>query len=508
MIYERTLVSCICGFKGIYYKPNFKSHMDDCEYVKQMLNPLKGYKALKSDSNNCKPKTIIYKSTMKAPETKQIYDCNTIINKKKSYYMYKPFQESSAQFDFPLYNHLQNKDIKMKMNSLELCINSNWDSIKALISQENRKDWHAYPIQADRYEMQLSFDKEEQLNCWNQFCSQYNYKKSDMHDILEFARSNSEYDLGKVAFSEGILATPSLILCSNKEEQNFHLDIMGDTRKQYGMLLSHGSTTTMVCRSDMKKPIQKFDELIPILGMYTVNPERGWKDWNDPSKYLLNKIGSIGEDFNAGKDSKELDDGIPSSLKYVREGYGDLFRISSELEKSKDDIYPWKSVKVADCPSGTFYSVNGGEIHAGAGASQDQVRILLFWTYHKQTLAVYNVEDQETKLTLMVKIGGDIWSELGDNKLRREIIFVIYYTYLTCNTSYQQTCLNTFRNYTHIPSMIKDFPDLPKKNSKNIPKNILKMVNKYASIDDLFGVVQINLDDTVENTMDDTVQDL
>lgn len=136
---------------------------------------------------------------------------------------------------------------------------------------------------------------------------------------------------------------------------------------------------------------------------------------------------------------------------------------------------------------GTFYSVNGGEIHAGAGARKNQVRIFLFWTYHENSLKKYNVDKQETKLSLMITIGGDCWACLHNMTLRKEMIFLIYYTYLTCDMVYRKTCARTFRNYIYISDMMQNFPELPKRNSTDMPKKIVTMVNKYAVMNDLFN---------------------
>ena len=475
VIYERTNVSCICGFKGIYNRPNFKAHMDDCSYLKMMLIPpnSNGYKPVDSISNNCNPVSHIYNSTTTSTEEKQLGDWNTVMNTKKTYYMYKPFEESSAKFYIPDSSHLQKNHMKRKMNSLDVCINSNWESIKNLISQVHNENWCAYPIQADRYEIQLSFDREIELKCWKQFCADYSYNCEDMHDILDYVKSESENDLGRAKYSAGKLSTPSLILCSNEDAQNFHLDIMGDNRKQYGMLLSHGSTTTMVCKPLINERIQKLEELIPILAKYTVNPGRGWENWNNPSTTLLAIIKSI------DKGKKSVSD--------VNEGYGELFRICSTTEESKGENFAWKSVKVENSPVGTFYSVNGGEIHAGAGARKNQVRIFLFWTYHENALKKYNVDKQETKLSLMITIGGDCWACLHNMTLRKEMIFLIYYTYLTCDMVYRKTCARTFRNYIYISDMMQNFPELPKRNSTDMPKKIVTMVNKYAVMNDLFN---------------------
>ena len=53
---------------------------------------------------------------------------------------------------------------------------------------------------------------------------------------------------------------------------------------------------------------------------------------------------------------------------------------------------------------GTYYSVEGGIIHAGSGARNGDVRVVLFWTWNESDAEEYNRDRQETKLTLIVSV--------------------------------------------------------------------------------------------------------
>ena len=159
-----------------------------------------------------------------------------------------------------------------------------------------------------------------------------------------------------------------------------------------------------------------------------------------------------------------------------------------------NEEFEFESIEGEDCPTGTFYSVNGGEIHAGSGASHDQVRVFLFWTYHDFSLRPYDNDDQVTKLSLIINIARDCWDKLEPLQLRRKMIFLIYYTFLTCELQYRKTCSPTFRSYPNIEKMIEEFPELPIRYSTKMPTTYLPLVNKYARKNNLFHSPQPNED--------------
>ena len=62
--------------------------------------------------------------------------------------------------------------------------------------------------------------------------------------------------------------------------------------------------------------------------------------------------------------------------------------------------------RIVSAPIGTYYSIEGGIIHAGtdAGAINGEVRVMLFWTWNKLGAEEYDRDKQETKLTLIISI--------------------------------------------------------------------------------------------------------
>ena len=150
--------------------------------------------------------------------------------------------------------------IREKNLKLENIITQNWNKITELIdsSKENNE---AYRIQAERFEIQLSFDTTKKLLFWEKFCTLFKYNHQHMMDILSYVKKQTRFDIGTNKFDKGIIGTSALILCKNKNNQNFHLDITGDERKQFGMLLSIRSSSTIVCKTNSET---KITSLSPI----------------------------------------------------------------------------------------------------------------------------------------------------------------------------------------------------------------------------------------------------
>ena len=95
---------------------------------------------------------------------------------------------------------------------------------------------------------------------------------------------------------------------------------------------------------------------------------------------------------------------------------------------------------------------------------------MLFWTFCSKNLDPYDIDKQETKLTLIVTIGSKIWGSLEKKALREEMICLIYYCFLTCSEGYKNTCSQTFRNFEYIPAMLDNFLKLQNEESKIIKK--------------------------------------
>ena len=214
-----------------------------------------------------------------------------------------------------------------------------------------------------------------------------------MMDILSYVKKQTRFDIGSNKFDMGNIGTPALILCKTKNNQNFHLDIMGGGRKQFGMLFSIRSSSTIVCKTNSESKIEKLEDLTTLL-------EEGTRikgEWMTPSVELQEFIEEI-------KDADLVQD--------MKDGYGELFRVCTHDDYSENKNFAWTETKIENAPVGSYYSLNGGNIHAGSGSTFSEVRIMLFWTFCSKNLDPYDIDKQETKLTLIVTIGSKIWGSL------------------------------------------------------------------------------------------------
>ena len=170
----------------------------------------------------------------------------------------------------------------------------------------------------------------------------------------------------------------------------------------------------------------------------------------------------------------------------MQDGWGDLFHIC-RADKIHSDNFDYESTKVSNAPMGTYYSSDGGIIHAGSGAEHSDVRTILFWTWHSSSLTEYNVNEQETKFTLMIYLASEVWSELNDNEqdwtmattskknnnvlaLKEQMLRLLFYSFITMEDAYRSTCAFTFQDFLLVPNLITRFHDC----TKNIPKSKYK----------------------------------
>ena len=336
-------------------------------------------------------------------------------------------------------------------------------------------------IQSERYEIHLNFEKDQPgTGCWKNFCARYDYNNKYMEKILEFVTLKTKHDLGPVKFRKGKIATPALIICKTEKDQTFHLDLMGSNKKQYGMVLSPGATTTTICKPISTTNIKELSDVTQILKQATVSTGLELSD------ELLQKIDSLSTDS--------------ASSKTIKEGYGELFRVCRKDHKkdhtTKD--FDWTSTCIVNAQMGTYYSVEGGIIHAGSGARNGDVRVVLFWTWNESNAEEYNRDRQETKLTLIVSIAKDVWSHLDTLALKQQMIELIYYCFWTCEDAYQLTAATTFNDYPQVVNMIQEFmkvvsqKDRQSKNrspqllNRNGKKYLQSVVKEFSSLNNLW----------------------
>ena len=68
-------------------------------------------------------------------------------------------------------------------------------------------------------------------------------------------------------------------------------------------------------------------------------------------------------------------------------------------------------------------------MHAGAGATNGDVRVMLFWTWNELAAEQYDQDKQEIKLTLIVSMARDVWLDLTSLVLKTEMIGLIFYCF-------------------------------------------------------------------------------
>ena len=186
----------------------------------------------------------------------------------------------------------------------------------------------------------------------------------------------------------------------------------------------------------------------------------------------------------------------------VKEGYGELFRIrrKDQMEENDTKLFDWTSSSIVSAPIGTYYSIEGGIIHAGAGAINGEVRVMLFWTWNELGAEEYDRDKQETKLTLIISIARDVWPTLTTDELKTEMIALIFYCFWTCEDGYQKTASDTFTDYPKVQLMIQEFSTFETntgrrvrgkqtKIKQRIQKSVQKVFARYASNEKLWEMI-------------------
>ena len=181
-------VACVCGKTAAYYK--MKGHTDKCEYLKK-FNPQGTTCVVPAKQNNCIPIVNVYSAYDGAETNTNI----TVFNEDKcdDYNIHNLFEDGSCKFYLPKTKKTKKKSdmhyITDKMLQLECVITQNWKKITELIdSKENNE---AYMIQAERYQIQLSFDTTKKMLFWEKFCTLFKYNHQHMMDILSYVKKQT-----------------------------------------------------------------------------------------------------------------------------------------------------------------------------------------------------------------------------------------------------------------------------------------------------------------------------
>ena len=132
-----------------------------------------------------------------------------------------------------------------------------------------------------------------------------------MDDILKYVAVHTQEALGAYIFNKGKIATPTIIFHKAETDQTFHIDNMGSNSKQFGMVMSHGASTTVMCKPVTKTKIDTLDYVLNLLEKGTSTTEVC--DWLVPCKELLETISKLSIESKAAIS--------------IQAGYGELFRI-------------------------------------------------------------------------------------------------------------------------------------------------------------------------------------
>ncbi len=369
-------------------------------------------------------------------------------------------REVSLNFSFPDgHEHSESLTILKKVNEK---IEEKWKELKKMID-ENQKgpNFGGTMIQSERYMISLDFGNDfTKCKCWQRFCEQVEFEEgiTMMKSILDSAKQKSE-DLMGDKFSEGKLGTPALIICETMEDQGFHLDIVGKDQKQFCMLLSTGSSSTIIAEPENTKNVSTYQEVTNLI----VDEIRNYGfDWLEPCTELLEKIHGI----------DKYDDKSASGSK-MKAGFGNLFKIH---KRPQGRIHGGKSYKFVNCPAGACFAMDGGEIHAGAGSNKGQIRTCLFWTWSDKNGSSYDKDVQETRLSMIIHIANDCWDDLEGEDERMGIMKMIYYCFITSEVSYRKSAPGTFCD----PSVEKFLEDLNRNGTEGNIERVLKLLKDHA----------------------------
>ena len=478
---EMNAVACICG--SIHSFSTVSDHMQTCEYLETFVKSRSKYKELQSVTTNLKTAIRVY-------DSKNAKEVEWPINKiqrgkgkkikyeqRRFYNIYDPLGDSSARFYLPSTDNT----IHRHMYELQLLLTNNWVKITNRISKPPPIDWGATLIQANRYEIRLNFENKATpqagSNCWHDLCTTYGFDNKKMDDILKYATARTQEAMGANIYSKGTIATPALIFHKDNTQQTFHIDTMGSNSKQFGMVMSHGACTTLICKPVASSKIDTLVAVSKLLEIGTSTTEGC--DRLVPCKKLLETICNLSIESRAAIS--------------IRDGYGELFRIGEEKQRNQhtgNDL-DWKTYSIIDAPIGTHYIINGGIIHAGAGATNGDVRIMLFWTWNELECEEYDTDQQTTKLTLMVQIAEDAWPNLDTINLKTDMIKLIYYCYATCEIGYRDTAASTFQNYPQIEKMIDEFrkANNGKRGKRALDGMIDRLCVRFGKIENLWDGV-------------------
>ena len=495
---QRTILACICGHKDSYY--DVTQHLKECLLVKKSL--------LQYEKDSDSSESVQYWALPHVVTTygregkshKNLIEEKDIKREKKGYQLLQPFGDSSVNFYIPVKNEIGNRALLKALNKLDVTVSIYWDEIVDLIATQqpvliNANKWGATQIQSHRQEIMLDFDKtvnDNQMQCWAKFCDNFKFEPKYMDTILNFAKQITKDDLGTNVFQNGKVDTPSLIMCKVNYNQCYHLDIMdGKMRKQYGMMVSNKGSTTMFCKPTSKEKVTNLEILTKVLkNAIVMEGEEG--KWMAPSDALLEEI-------------KALPPQTSQTIRNLEEGWGDLFYIC-RADKIHSDNFDFVSTKVSNVPMGTYYSSEGGIIHAGSGAEHSGVRTILFWTWHSSHLNKYDSNSQETKLSLMIALASEVWVELCQKeddwnsnnrtqkkclKLKKEMLRLLFYCFITMEDGYQKTCSNTFANWLGVPELIMDFHKCTVNTAeKNYKAPIEDLIMKHLKNNKLFEYLE------------------
>ena len=235
------------------------------------------------------------------------------------------------------------------------------------------------------------------------------------------------------------------------------------------MILSHRSTSTIVCNLNNESYKIDTPELFTKLLLQSINMSGENDSWMLPSQRLISIINKLPNDSMFSKK--------------LTQGYGDLFRIiknDNSKIKSVSSEFGWSSVKIENMTAGSYYSLRGGQIHAGSGATAEEVRILLFWTFNLKKDESYNINEQETKLSMIFTLAECIWDSLCLSD-KVEMLILIWHVFETCQKSYKNTCHTTMLGYANLPTLIRTMSRWPVTKSEKRRTTILTYMKLIAA---------------------------
>ncbi len=350
-------------------------------------------------------------------------------------------------YSFPLQEHLSMHRVGECLRKLEFLIFRNFDEIvNQICANSHVEGYGGVPIQADRYTMDFDFgEKFDETPLWSWFSDRTGFCQKEFSLIVQLAEEHTANMIG-ATYCRDRLGVYSLIMTKDMDDQGMHLDLARPGQIQFAMHVSAGQASTVVFEEEEPASPTSLSELLNLVNNGIETFPQQAAHWMKCATSLQTNIDSR---YKGEYNSKGL----------LADGFGKLFQFQKyghKMNKSHSKRFEWSSLRMLNCPQGTVYKIPGGTVHCGSGNSKDcpgEVRTILFWTYTEEGESPYNKDTQHTRLSMMLTVTMDCWDKAKPAE-RRELLYLVYYCYVTSEESYLQSAPSTFGGFPNIKKFL------------------------------------------------------